>query len=56
MPQVTGMTSRGKWTSTAFQDALELGVGACEQVDGALRQTLESKIPALERRFKSLAA
>lgn len=48
--QVTGLTCQGIWTRDALQDALELGVGACEQIDGALRATLLDKIPKLERK------
>ncbi len=38
--QITSLTSHGVWSKDELRDAVELAMGACEEIDAALRDQL----------------
>lgn len=43
--QVSSLTCRGHWTRDQLQDAVELAMGGCEQIDEAMRSKLTECAP-----------
>lgn len=42
--QVTHIVARGQWSDVQFKEAIELCMGGCQQLDGALRQCLQTAL------------